>query len=112
MSISEREFSSGDGDRRRISRVPLQVPIRIKILQNAAAYDGITQNASADGIFLFVNKVIPEGSYVELFFDLRTEDGRALDLWFSGKVVRVEPGTAPEMYGMAVAATNRSIKYR
>lgn len=88
------------------------MPVKIRILQNTTPeYEGMIENASADGVFLFVRKIIPERSRVQLSVDLTTEDDRAVKLWFSGEVVRVQPGSSLGVYGMAVAAADRAITY-
>ncbi len=90
-----------DTERRRSRRFPLQQPAIINCSNDTFhEVSGMTENASLEGIFLWADMALAEGSEVRVKLVLGTE--RLIPLHGSGRVVRVET-KAFGKFGIAIA---------
>ena len=74
-------------ERRRHPRFLIEKPVYLKVAGDEQGHDieGITRNASANGVFLFADSVIPVGSEIDVTFELDKD----LRVHCEGKVLRV-----------------------
>ena len=116
MARTAQKLTSGGWsgpDRRKLARVTLRKPVTIRLLNNGETqYSGICENASADGMLLFIEQEIPQHSRLEILLALPAPERKEqIRLCCSAKVVRVMPGTQDFSWGIAVEFFERSISW-
>jgi hypothetical protein len=81
-------------DRRSRSRVAASVPVQVRSVRGTAEQSAQTRDVSTNGVFLYTESRMAEGSNVELVFILPPELTSGEKCWVCchARVVRVEPG--------------------
>jgi len=97
-------------ERRSRDRVPARVPVSIKTQSGSVEATGLTRDLSANGIFIYTDSQISEGSELEMVLILPPELTHGEKQWVccQASVVRVEGNKDGGDFG--VAASIRSIE--
>src|SRR5947208_382178 len=90
-------------ERRRRRRFPAQLPVVLKIQEQAGWCEvrGISENASEIGVLLFANRNVPLGAAVEVSISMPN----GVQLSALGTVVRTTPGYGRDKFAIAVQCT-------
>jgi len=91
-------------DRRRAQRIPLQQAVSVVIGNDGYEAPAITDNFSSDGVLLYADQLIQEGSEIGLILvvppvEAEVEGKR---MWCFGKVLRVEKELKEGRFGIAI----------
>jgi PilZ domain-containing protein len=93
-----------DLDRRRAQRIALQQAVTVMIGNDGHEVPAITENLSSDGVLLYADQLIQEGSEIGLILvvpPVKAEtEGRRM--WCFGKVLRVEKELKEGKFGIAI----------
>ena len=98
---------------RRSARIPLIEPVSFRVTHNGHhAIHATTRDLSVGGVFLYADREIAAGSPVEIDLDWPQEfsSTEAVQLRGWGRVVRVESGTFPGTFGVAVAIAGYQLR--
>ncbi len=91
-------------DRRRAQRIALKQAVCVVLGDGGCEVPAVTENFSSDGVLLYADQLIPEGSEAGLLLALpRMEETEAKRVWCFGKVLRVEKELREGKFGVAVA---------
>jgi len=95
-------MTRGSEDRRSQKRIPTRVPVKIKP-RTGEPQTGYTRDLSTNGVFLFTEARLDEGSELELILVLPPELTNGEKRWAccQASVVRVEPSSDGGSVGMA-----------
>jgi hypothetical protein len=91
-------------ERRAAQRFSSQVPISLRIANEAKESRGLTQDVSASGVMLFTERPLDENVQIELIFMMPSEitfDGNS-KVRCHGKVMRVTPPQVGTNYSAAI----------
>jgi hypothetical protein len=88
---------------RTAQRFPIEQPVRVT-LTRAGHYEleAVTKDVSAEGVFVYVESEIVEGSEVELRLSLPAESG-SVPARVRGRVIRVEKASVGSKHGVGIA---------
>ena len=92
-------------ERRKLSRLPLEVTLRVKVAESAATYFGKTSNVSAQGIFFWTEARLEPGQDIECVLILPENLTLATEPFLvgcKGTVLRVSEERPGGMVGVAV----------
>jgi hypothetical protein len=93
-----------DPDRRRAQRIALQQVVSVSLGNGGYEVPAITENISSDGVFLYSDQLIHEGSeagFILVVPPTETEpEGKRM--WCFGKILRVEKESQEGKFGMAI----------
>jgi PilZ domain len=92
-------------ERRKLSRLPLKVTLRVKVAESAATYFGKTSNVSAQGIFFWTEARLYPGQEVECVLVLPENLTLATEPFLvgcKGTVLRVSEERPEGMVGVAM----------
>ena len=94
-------MSSGSEERRSHQRIPARVPVQIKPTRGTVQ-NGHTRDLSTNGVFLYTDAQLDEGSELEIILVLPPELTNGEKRWAccQASVVRVEPSSQGSL-GMA-----------
>ena len=91
-------------EKRSAPRFQVQVPVKVKV-KNGGVYDclGNTRDMSRNGVFLYAEREMKEGSELEMVLMLPPEITASRQMWVCayGHVVRVERDPVSGMEGVA-----------
>ena len=95
-------MSSGSDERRSHKRIPARVPVQIKP-NSGTLQNGHTRDLSTNGVFLYTDARLDEGSELEIILVLPPELTNGEKRWAccQASVVRVEPSSQGGSLGMA-----------
>jgi hypothetical protein len=103
LGFVEKTMESEIAERRGTHRLPLELPVSLRMTQAGhLEITGTSRDISTDGIYLWTESDIVEGSDVELLVTLPTEDDRVA-ITVRGRIVRVEKLHAGAAAGVAIA---------
>jgi PilZ domain-containing protein len=91
-------------ERRAGKRIPARVPVKIQA-KDGIAQSGHTRDLSTNGVFLYTDSHISEGSELEIILVLPPEltDGEKRWACCQASIVRVEPSGPDGNFGMAAS---------
>lgn len=97
-------MSPSHQERRSRKRIPAQVPVKIKA-KTGITQSGQTRDLSTNGVFLYTDAHLSEGSELEIILVLPPEltDGEKRWACCQASVVRVEPSGKDGNFGMAAS---------
>jgi hypothetical protein len=98
---------------RRSARVPLMQPVSLRLTNNGYhPIHATTRDLSAGGVFLYADKEIAAGSPVEIELDWPAEFSQCepVQLRGWGRAVRVEAGSFPGTFGVALAMAGYQLR--
>lgn len=98
-------------ERRSRQRIPVCVPVSVKSKEGTIQTTGHTRDLSANGIFLYTDSQISEGSELEMVLILPTELTQGEKRWVccQASVVRVENAGAGGKFGIAASLRSMEI---
>src|ERR687888_2124402 len=87
-------MSDSKSEKRARSRIPVNVPAKIRTKGAAGESSALTRDLSVGGVFLYTDRRITEGSKLEIVLILPAELGLGEKQWAccQASVVRVEDG--------------------
>jgi hypothetical protein len=90
-------------ERRSRQRIPARVPVKVKAKHGALETTGYTRDLSSNGIFLYTDSEISEGSELEMVLILPPELTQGQKRWVccQASVVRVESAGDGGKFGVA-----------
>src|SRR5437667_234819 len=93
-----------DPDRRRAQRIVLQQVLYMLVGDGDSEVLAVTDNFSANGVLLYADRLIHEGTEIGLILALpATEtDTEGKRLWCFGKVLRLEKQLKEGKFGLAI----------
>lgn len=95
-------MESAPSERRNSPRVAVEQPVLLRMTQTGhIEFTGVSRDISKDGIFLYTESEIVEGSEVELLLTLPSE-GQRTSMTVRGRVVRVEKAEGEPRSGVAI----------
>jgi hypothetical protein len=92
-------------ERRKLSRLPLEVTLRVKVAESSVTYFGKTSNVSAQGIFFWTDAWLEPGQEIECVLELPENLTLATEPFMvgcKGTVLRVDQERPEGMVGVAV----------
>jgi Tfp pilus assembly protein PilZ len=96
-------MQSVPSERRKSPRVALEQPVLLRMTQTGhLEFTGVSRDISKEGIFLYTESEIIEGSEVELLLTLPSEEERT-SMTVRGTVVRIEKADREPLSGVAIA---------
>jgi hypothetical protein len=96
---------SSSPQERKYRRFRLQYPVRVKVHSAAliAEFEAVSRDISICGLLLETSSMIPQHTPVSFIVTVEgSELGRPIQLVGEGKVVRVDPKAAEEVFAIAV----------
>ena len=102
-------MTKGQPERRSGRRIPAEVPVSIRSTDGEKT--GHTRDLSSNGVFLYTDANLTEGSALELVLMLPPELAHGTKRWAccQASVLRVEEGTRKGQLGLAASITKLEI---
>jgi hypothetical protein len=93
-----------DPDRRRAQRASLRQVVSVVLGNGGYEVAAVTENLSSDGVLLYADQFIQEGSQVGLILTLPPVEGQTEGerVWCFGTVLRVQRELLEGKFGMAI----------